>query len=412
MEGIYMNEKPVSNSEVDQFIKEFLNSDFNNPPLNYSEMKNLYFEKFRILTTPTIFLEKEIRQSLSIFRARPASKFENRDHFDYTKFGAPKNSIELGFGRCNWKGQAVFYGSDNALSSIQEAKEEYKDGNEFYVGEWEFLEHELNNPIASSILLSEKIPNGNPWKVFSKKLDEFYENSKIQELQTNKYLNKRLADMFVEANEKQYKATAFIADYFLFQMNVQRPKEIICPLLIYPGIKSKLFSMNFAIHPDFAREYMNLTRIYKIRITEKKSESARIELLMLGIVDNDKKIDYYEVQPNLDNLLQRLEYVKCECGKKYSFVELSNIEIIKQGTVITRAALIHWFIDQNENELTDFENYIPFPKTEMRVGLELSFNKTIEGITIRDGETEHSNLSMKMKVVVPIKYVPNLQTVY
>lgn len=161
--------------------------------------------------------------------------------------------------RANKKGCPVFYVADNPTTALKEA--ECKKGDVVFVSEWQ-----VKNAEKARLFLffDHPLPKQHPWeKVRAKQEEQFHQS---------------LADSPEALKEKWHQlhkayCKAFLGDEYTLSSLIGHEllyadKKPDTNILVYPSCVDADQYCNLAIHPDFADKYLQMTGIWKVKVTD------------------------------------------------------------------------------------------------------------------------------------------------
>ncbi len=388
--------------EVEIAIEEFasLNSD------DYEEIKNSFFKLFGNYTLPVIhFKTNTLSTDSGVFRARPVGNI--KDKTNISEFSYPPLNLKTPIQRANWLGRNVFYASDVPYTAIVESKQAHN-GNEFYIAHWGYKLDKINLETIPIVTFAiDNVSPDNPWKQVLKSENDFYNlfKKEMAEKDANiaAYFISKISSLFTKTDETKYHLTAFLADYSLYQTS--KNKSILYfPILIYPSIESSSRNCNFAIHPSFVNNYMYITKVIKVKITNKTSNGFRIAFSEIGIPVSKDLLKWYNFDIDKKETKFMIDSITCECGYKF---DLSNIEGLrfKKGKSIYN----HFDIVKSALQKFDFNDLYQldkiFDNKELPIANKSSFKYRQNGLCLSQNEIEHTNLTINISVIQPIKYI-------
>jgi hypothetical protein len=177
--------------------------------------------------------------------------------------------------RANKKGCPVFYVADNPITALKEA--ECKEGDSVFVSEWQ-----VKNAEKARLFLffDHPLPKQHPWeKVRAKQEEQFHQS---------------LAGSSKAAREKWHQlhkayCKAFLGDEYTLSSLIGHEllyanKKPDTNILVYPSCVEADQYCNLAIHPDFADQYLQMTGIWKLKVTDQNFEKNP-EVLLAGNID-------------------------------------------------------------------------------------------------------------------------------
>ena len=395
--------KSISNEEIDKAIDNLLNSNIDTNRISIKEVKDIYHKNIPYLLVPVVNISNEnINNFFPIYRARPFNAVKNI--YQYSEYFCPPINKPTGFGRCNWNGKNVFYGSENIFTALKETKEEYKDGSDFFVGEWVVNINKLKSfPKISFILYLSKDIDNKSLKQFLSKWDEYYRKDKrLSNIENPEYLHNKLSELFVKVSNKQYPITAFISDTALYGVNKDNLSQIKFPILLFPSSETNTKTVNYAIHPAFAWEYMELKYIYHIKLKNSNKLIQNIEYVKIGVVDEKRNIEWFNITQDLTKTTYSINRILCKCGKEYTFNELKDVELQYNDSLINTENIIINIQKLHNDELFNLGKNISFLKG-FPERLEINIKTKLDNYKLIDNEVEHSNLQIDVDFRLPIQ---------
>jgi len=190
------------------------------------------------------------------------------------------------YGRCNFPGHPVFYGSNNAMTALLEAATygNYKNRT-FCISVWKmdksdknfnlqtFLQSELHSTNYFSELAKAEIEG------FNKAID--YNLTKDQEKGLREFL-KFLHESFI--NDKNYAISSVLAHRSIYALH-----NYATDLLIYPSKQTQLRGVNFAIKPNLVDNEMKIERFYIVKTDNYNSKNGNVKITIskYGRIENN-----------------------------------------------------------------------------------------------------------------------------
>lgn len=246
------------------------------------KVEELILSEFEIFPN-ILLLQKQNGFPFNIYRAREVKSFTNIDLFTEHSY-PPIDKVQ--YGRCNFPGHPVFYGSNNAMTALLEAAtyENYKNRT-FCISVWNidktdknfnlqtFLQSELHSANYFSELAKAEIEG------FNKAID--YNLTKDQEKGLREFL-KFLHDSFI--NDKSYAISSVLA-----HRSIYAPHNYATDVLIYPSKQTQLRGVNFAIKPNFVDNEMKIERFYIVKTDNYNSKNGNVKVTIskYGKVENN-----------------------------------------------------------------------------------------------------------------------------
>jgi hypothetical protein len=250
-----------------------------------SEIYDLYNENFFSPIRPAFDLSENFKK-IEIYRVV--------DEYDGIDITNPKsfsyNPIANNIGRAHIKNHPVFYGSEYFGAAISEIKDSLNLGGIYYLSKWEIS---VNKPTFAVMLLpTSKVlkENSKLFNIANNNINElkkiFNFNKKEANVSLMNYVTK-LNDLFLIEGQEYYNLTSCIAHEILYNLRVDIDYTI--DLLLYPSVELNQNELNYAIHPRLVdSEFMNIKEVYKFKLKEKKEDGNQIEVLQIGIPNNEK----------------------------------------------------------------------------------------------------------------------------
>lgn len=379
--------------------------------LNYENLHARFYEIFQTYPIHVFHLNKDFLKTLKVYRVRPSDKNINEISNPDT-FSSPPWNKNLGkFGRANWRGKNVFYGSDTAHTALREAQNQYIEGNEFYVAKWGF---DFNKFTTGQIRFSTfvfDIPKENPWYAFvedfkKKHIEKLNNEFGTEEAKKHFHLDQKISQLFVDLDETKYKITAWLADQRIyFKHNTEN--GLYFPILIYPSVAKEKRSLNFAIHPFFVKEYMILEKVFHIKLVETNLDSLRYSIEKVGVCTNKSKVEWYTLSIDFSKLVYGIESLKCRsCGKEIDLNDIDKIIFKKDKHPIAHREIIVDFL--KERDYSDFYNADDNDILEedgIAIAVDVKFSSLhLKNITAIINDEVHTNLIMDLIVKQPLEY--------
>jgi hypothetical protein len=411
MEGIKItpwNEKNVNKiktiEEIDTAINE-ISSLINVDVLSYEYLHEFFFKNFDGCPITDFSIEKDFFKSLKIYRVRPNSKeIYNEIHIPDT-FSCPPWNKECRTGRANWNGKNVFYGSDNPLTALKEAKQQNTE-REYYVAKWGF---DFNKFKTDQIRISTfvfDIPEENPWSNFINDYkNRFLEslNKNIGKDETLKlfHLINRLSQLFIDLDESKYRITAYLADQRIYYKH-NTEQGIYFPILIYPSVADEKKNCNFAIHPFFVKEYMKLETVFHIKLD---ANSLKYDIEKIGFNSDENNIEWYTPFCDISNSIYKITSLYCcSINNKIDLNYIESITFSKNDKIITHGAIVADFLYSIKS--SDYYNLDDILTSDgIATRIELSFSAIhLENITASINGVEYTDLFIDLNIKQPFEY--------
>ncbi|GAB3967768.1 hypothetical protein GCM10028806_10600 [Spirosoma terrae] len=281
---------------LDTIIKGFeiiANSSLDN--LSYTEVKQL-FEKALLILPKLVAPNATIGAPL--YRVTDGL-FAGFDKNKISSFSHPPPEY-CKRGRANLAGFPVFYAAlsgDTALREIRNAENEsLKNGNIIYISEWK-IKKEVKVSYAQflydeSVSLGDKIIDINTSN--REKLAHISSIYSDEKQRAFKLLMEKIGNLYIL--DKAYFASSFLSHYLLYEDRDNSPIKI--DVLIYPSVQASFKGINYAFHPDFVRENIELKAVRKVSFNSFHDGASYLNFLELGLPNKKGQIKWYTI--NLD----------------------------------------------------------------------------------------------------------------
>lgn len=223
---------------------------------NSFEINDLYYAAAKILPMSAF---SQPMTNRNFFRVRSQESIgANEDLQNIKTFSYPPREFSPN-GRANQKFTSVFYCSDSYITTMYEARMQI--GESGYLGIWKCVS---TKPVTYGCILPSKLNIRNRWQnhlnsIYADPLKpEKLHDKSLQEI----FLKDYIAEKFI-TEEKPYCLTSFIAHAALYSSNH-------VDFLVYPSVQSSKIKCNIAFHPNSADEHLNLQKVIKFKVLEKK----------------------------------------------------------------------------------------------------------------------------------------------
>lgn len=264
-----------------------------------------YVETILNLLTKEFGLIPNLKQQIKsknflqeFYRARELDTFTDLELIREYSY-PPLDRVSMG--RCNFPSKPVFYCSNNAkIALLEVGKHNIGKGKEICLSKWELVKTE-GDIIVESFLHSD-LPETNAFGSIGKGLQQninkpfkisYKKNlTKKQEMGLVEYL-KFLSKAFLD--DDSYSLSAALAHGALYANHNYRSD-----ILIYPSIQSNLLGVNIAMNPNFADNFLKMTRAYIVQIEKHDPNACTIDILFksCAIVKNSV-INWELFNPNI-----------------------------------------------------------------------------------------------------------------
>lgn len=219
------------------------------------------------------------------YRLRKQTKSFNESLI--SEYSYPPNHIVKSIQRANIPYHPVFYCSDNPYTAIKETLKYEATLNTktfYYMSEWIA---KSDQEIRVCPFIFDNVDEANPYKLLSdlnkKRVYELLKDEDVEKIKGFWEVLKFLSNLFVYENT--YVVSSYLAYSNLYAHHIYRPD-----IFIYPSIQTKRKSVNFAIHPNSIAEKFQLTRIFKLRISEHDQDTNKYTALISWIGQNNNGI--------------------------------------------------------------------------------------------------------------------------
>ena len=198
-----------------------------------------------------------------LFRVRAVDEIKNkgmRCEYSYPPIAFTTRNL-----RANLIGAPVFYASDHPLVALLEYIQQWEDIEKYT--EKEFVISKCNIRSNQRLFLAPFIPisleNKNEYAILAKFTNDEYRqmtNSNIPDDQIEglKLMREYFSNEFIKDSERSI--SSYLGHHFTYRFPYGNN------ILMYPSLKSKHRHNNFAMHPNFADEMLELSHIYRIKV--------------------------------------------------------------------------------------------------------------------------------------------------
>ncbi|MDD2323239.1 MAG: hypothetical protein WC155_06230 [Candidatus Cloacimonadales bacterium] len=397
---------PKSTNDIDELIQNLKHVSQRNP--DYDKLERTYYDAINIFPIFRIQVSTKELEEIPIFRTRPYKDIDENDIFNPSQFGAPPINEDCGIGRANWKCRNVFYGSDQIETSVAETKR-YYEGEEFYISKWSFDQSgiEKYNHIDVRILTKTDIPKENILynisQSFSEQVKQSFKLFSSSQQKIISYLNDRICELYLSDEDGVYPVTAFIADRQLYNANNTKEK-IIFPILLYPSIENNFRSCNFAIHPLFVNNYMNLDALAHMKVVRLSNGKFNHQIVKVGKRISPSTVEWYHLNPNIDKATWLIQTVMCGVTERilYQFDGKDN-EFEIEDLDESFPKMVNQYLFTNKNSIMES---ITIPDMDFKDALSLTHKFSLIG---KDKNTEPIKcirLIVTVLIQIPVEYSP------
>lgn len=380
---------------------------------DYDKIKAKYFELFGSFPITVQYYNTSHLKHLPLYRARHVNEVIKYGKEKIESYMGPPKNLLIGNGRANWNGRNVFYAGDSPFCSVVENKK-IEIGEEYFVGKWEIDVKKISeDQVAIAYLTHKNLSLDNPWNAILPSKEKMIEtlciNKDITDAALFVDLIEEISTLFSDDNE-QYTLSAFIADNLLYSNNNQ---SFMPKILIYPSIASEKISCNIAIHPDFAKTYLRLIKVAKIKITEKTEEKFQADFNALGQLELGK-IQYYHFNFDREKATYKIDNFGCGCGVKFRIKDPEKLMLEQDGKsqISLRKLLdkesLKWV--QDEDLLSYSEGVFSNPGIAHKKIIHSTI--PLPNTIISRGGKEHNNLYCNIIIEQPFSYIKEGSTKY
>jgi hypothetical protein len=254
-----------------------------NIELFIKEVECILFSEFDYLPSA---IRKNKKFGLPIFRARELSKEFNIDNPIQHSY-PPANFVKLG--RCNFPKNPVFYGSINPLTALREVIRDNSYSSKTYcITKWSVSSN--IEEISSQSILQIPLPPNNQFTMLKdderNKVKGIFGRN-LSDSQVNGIISywEFLHEIFT--SKDSYSLSATLAHKTLYSENAAR-----ADILMYPSLQSESVACNFAIHPNFVDNHMNIEWAYIVELLNYEVSTGRFDLSVkqFGRIENNRFI--------------------------------------------------------------------------------------------------------------------------
>lgn len=224
------------------------------------------------------------------FRARSCDQIKNnslRCEYSYPPITFTTKNL-----RANLIGAPVFYASDNPIVALLEfiqqwdSPENYAE-KEYVISRWKIKN---NNQLFIAPFIPQKLNDINEYAVLAKFTNEEFRIKTGQKYITDDEINgiremkEYFSNLFIKDEERTI--SSYLGHTYVYENPFGNS------IFIYPSLKAKHEKINFAIHPNFADEMMDIAHIYRIKLNSILDEndlmSVKFQLIDIAFNINSK----------------------------------------------------------------------------------------------------------------------------
>lgn len=372
-----------------------------------SQIREKFFDLFEVFPMSIMYKDTHTLKHLQLYRACPVDKVLEWGKSNLASYMGPPKFKDVGKGRANWNGRNVFYAGDSPYVTVVENKK-LTPGKEYYIGQWEIdVDKIIEKQIPISYLTLNNLSKDNRWNIIipSKQMmkERLIANFKIEQREAELFVEmiSELSTLFFEDNDS-YNLSAFIADNILYSKNDEKymPK-----MLIYPSVESNKNSCNIAINPDFAKKYLRLKKVVKIKISEIQENSFKADYRQIGQLELGK-IQYYHFNFDRDKARYKIDSLQCRCGTSFKIKDVDRVTIVENTVSKSLKELIDresskWV---KEEDLFEYEKAI-FETNGIAIRKVLEVTIPLPDTTYDYAKKLHSELFCKISIDQPFDYI-------
>jgi hypothetical protein len=246
------------------------------------DLKDLYQISFPRMVMP------DVEFSLTVYRVRIIAAGSGEDISNPKTFSYPPAVYATGFQRANAPGHPVFYAAADGKSALEEVRlngEPLKVGDLVFLTKWQVkdeIKYSLNYLTRKNIIADHHGFKDLTLRIYSE-FDRIFKNEDV-------FLNKEQRFLFEECTElffsESYHASGTIGHDILYRTPVTNGIKISG--IIYPSCANKFRGINFAFHPDFVDNALDLVSVQLATFKEFSEEGANLTSRYSGSVVDGK----------------------------------------------------------------------------------------------------------------------------
>lgn len=231
-----------------------------------------------------------------LFRVREFSQIKNKSLFCEYSYPPPSFTVN---GRCNFKNHPIFYCSNNPITALLEVvrNTDYK-SKKFCISTWSLIDNDKDFVLGS--FLQSQLHPLNHFQQFADnlidKIDVTFENKlnesqKLGIIEFYKFLDRK----FIE--DSDYSISAYLSHKKLYANH-----NFASDMIIYPSVQTESKSVNFAIHPNFVDNCMNIERFYIVELNDYDSNTNKFNVTFSKYGKIEKNVILWKnLQPGDEN---------------------------------------------------------------------------------------------------------------
>ncbi len=265
---------------------ELLKTNFINQ--SFEEIQSAIQNKLSLIPIPIKIVSKGNINKLSVYRVRINIDSEKENSSLIKTYSYPPSFI-CKKNRANIEKYPVFYCSENKMTSLREM--DPKANDIVYLSIWRF---NSKRDVYIVPILPNNLGSANYWQPLAKDMHNYFSefNKKVGE---NKFkeltkLFEIISDYFIQNN---YPLTSWFANKYLYKTNN-------IDLILYPSFANSKKTCSIAIHPNFVDRYLELEKIYILKITEFVENGYKFQLQRIGILSYTNIIWKYPKKEDTD----------------------------------------------------------------------------------------------------------------
>jgi hypothetical protein len=246
-----------------------------------------------------------------VYRVRMGIDESKEDITHIRTFSYPSSKLCESNGRANLRYRPVFYCSDIPGTALAEMKPQLH--QTIYLSEWLVR---CNRSDVSVNIFPANLPSQNTYITIAR--NRYSEMLKHFEKRYNKEISEKvkrifdfLGELFI-SEKPPYLITSCLTNHFLYG-------KFGIDYIIYPSYQTTAYSCNIAFNPNFADQYLKISKVFKFRIM-KQYDHKGVALYM------EKVADYFQDalvwrEPRKDDAVFAPIFSKEEEKRMYPFIQ-------------------------------------------------------------------------------------------
>jgi hypothetical protein len=222
-----------------------------------------HFEYYPSITIP------DATHGLNIYRTRVIPKDSEEDITDPKTFSYAPATKTFNYQRANTPGYPVFYAAIDSKTAIQELRissaETIKRGDQIYLSEWRVKQGAKCdlNCLTMPDIIGEKYFIGPIAQQLNFAIPLILSKMEPQLREVQIYLMAELASIFLKGS---YFQSGIIAHHLIYE--ARDNKTDYADGIVYPSCANNFESLNYALHPNFVDNSMEIVSVRKISFDE------------------------------------------------------------------------------------------------------------------------------------------------